>query len=190
MMSFLFRFLGLLVLAGIGTAFAKPQEETVFLFQNRKVSVVVPDGFGFSANKDDNGLMNVVLQHTKESIQLAMTFVPDPEQNFSSARSRKEFIHEQFSEYVPNSVEKAILFEELDPRSGAGTYCVFTDANLVGKSNLPPGEFLHFTSGVKAWPGVAVIFRMFSNDTRSREFQSMIAMLRDSVEEKPLAPLL
>jgi hypothetical protein len=101
-----------------------------------------------------------------------------------NARARKEKMVELFQEYVDSSVEKAMQFEELDPRTGAGTYCVFTDASLVGKKKFPPGEFLHFTTGLKAWPGVLAIFRVFSNDTTSAEYRAAMKMLRESVQEK------
>ena len=182
--------LALLTLAFAAPALAKPQEQTVFLFENRRIVLLVPDGFGFASSKDQQGLMNVEIAHPKDKVRLTITFVPDPEQTFGSARTRKEFINEQFSEFVGNSVEKAMQFEELEPKHGVGTFCVFTDANLVGKAKLPPGEYLHFVSGVKAWPGVAAVFRLLSNDTHSKEYQAIMTMLRDSVEERSLSPLL
>jgi hypothetical protein len=166
-----------------GVAAADRHDETVFLFQNRKVSVVVPEGLGFQSNKDDRGIISVRLGHPKDKISLLVNFLPDPEGRFASARSRKEFMNETFFEYVAGSVEKAMRFEELDPKVGAGTYCVFTDAALVGKTKLPRGEFLQTTTGLKAWPGVVAVFTLFSNDTTSKEYQSVMTMLRDSVEE-------
>lgn len=77
-------------------------------------------------------------------------------------------------------------FEELEPKTGAGTYCVFTDAALVGRSTLPPGEYLHLTAGVKTWPGVVVVFRLFSNDVNSSEYRAILTMLRESLQEKPV----
>lgn len=189
-MKTLFSFVVLSLLAFPASAAAKPQEETVFLFENRRVIVLVPDGFGFASAKDEQGLLNVEIAHPKDKVRLTITFAPDPEHTFGSARARKEFINEQFGEFVGDSVEKAMQFEELDPQQGAGTFCVFTDEKLVGKTNLPPGEYLHFVSGVKSWPGVAAVFRLFTNDTRSKEYQAIIAMLRDSVVEKTLGPLL
>jgi hypothetical protein len=94
-----------------------------------------------------------------------------------------------FQEYVPQSAEQAMQFEELDPRTGAGTYCVFTDATLVGKPQLPANEFLHVTAGVKAWRGGYVVFKLFSNDTLSAEYRALLKMLRDSVAELPVSPL-
>ena len=35
----------------------------------------------------------------------------------------------------------------------------------------------------KAWPGVVAVFTLFSNDTTSKEYQGVMNMLRDSVEE-------
>ena len=172
------------------SAAAKPQEETIFLFENRKVTVLVPDGFGFASTKDDRGLMTVEIGHPRDKVRLSITFVPDPEQVFMGARTRKEYINEQFGEFVENSVEKAMQFEELDPKLGAGTYCVFTDEKLVGQNKYPAGEYLHFVCGVKAWPGVAAVFRMFANDTQSKEYQAMLALLRHSVTENLLSPLL
>jgi hypothetical protein len=169
-------------------AAAKQQEETVFLFENRKVEFAVPDGFGFSSSKDERGFITVRVADRKDKVSLQMTFLPDGEGRFAAARTRKEFMHENFQEYVGASVEKVMQFEELEPKDGAGTYCVFTDSNLVGKTKLPPGEFQNSTTGIKAWPGVVAVFTVMSNGTTTKEYQAMMAMLKDSVRERP-APL-
>ncbi len=170
--------------------FAKPQEETVFLFQNRKVTVLVPDGFGFASNKSDRGIMTLELVDPKDRVRMQITFLPDLEGRFAAARTQKEFMNETFHDFVDTSVEKAMQFEELEPKTGSGTYCVFTDAKLVGKTKLPPGEYLHSTAGLKTWPGVVAVFTVFSNEITSKEYQSVMTMLRQSVQEKPVSPLL
>jgi hypothetical protein len=126
------------------------------------------------------------LADPKERFSLDCVFLPDPEGELGSARGRAEKLVEMFNSYVESSKEKGMRFEELEPRTGAGTYCVFTDVNLVGKTQLPPGEFLHLTAGLKAWPGVVAVFRFFSNDTTSPEYQGVLKMLRESVDEKPV----
>jgi hypothetical protein len=93
---------------------------------------------------------------------------------------------EFFQEYVAGSVEKAMEFEELSPRRGAGTFCVFTDAALVGKTELPPNEYHHLTVGVKAWSGTMVVFRLFSQDLKSAAHLAALRVLRESVEERPV----
>lgn len=167
-------------------AAAKTQEENVFIFENRKVSIAVPAGLGFASEKDDAGLISVQLADKKNSINAHIVFVEDPENHFAAERVRKEKMVDLFEEYVARSVEKAMQFEELQPKSGAGTYCMFTDAELVGKATLPAGEFRHFTTGIKAWPGVVAVFRVYANDTDSKDYKAVMAMLRDSVEEKPV----
>ena len=78
--------------------------------------------------------------------------------------------------------QSLLQFEELDPRVGSGTYCVFTDARMVGKK-IPRGEYLQTTTGLKAWPGVVAVFTLFSNDTTSPEYREVMTMLRESVTE-------
>ena len=166
----------------------KTREQKIALSEKREVIVAVPDGFALVTGRDDSGLVGVKLSGPKESVTIDLQFLPDPEGKFSTTRARTELIHEMFAEYVRASTEQGMQFEELEPRTGAATYCVFTDANLVGKTELPPGEYLHLTTGVKTWPGVAVVFRCFSNDTQSAEYQAILTMLRESVYERP-APL-
>jgi hypothetical protein len=113
-----------------------------------------------------------------------IVFLPDSENRFANARARKEQMFDLFQEYVGSSTEKAMQFEELEPRTGAGTYCVFTDTNLVGKTTLPPGEYLHLTAGLKAWPGAVAVFRLFSNETKSDAYQAAMKLLRESLEER------
>lgn len=173
-----------LLLAAVSAA-PPGQDETVFIFQNRRITITVPAGLGFASSRDDRGVITVRIGHPKEKVSLELTFLPDPDGRFATARGRKEFLNETFHAYVASSVEKAMQFEELDPRAGAGTYCVFTDANLVGRAKLPAGEFLHSTTGLKAWSGVGAVFTLFSNETQSKEYQSLMTMLRESVAEKP-----
>lgn len=166
---------------------AKEQVETVFLFQNRQVVIAVPDGLGFASGKDSRGMMTVQVADQKQKVSLQVTFLPDPESQFSTARSRREFMNETFGHYVESSVEKSMQFEELEPRIGAGTYCVFTDASLVGKAKVPAGEYLHSTTGLKAWSGVVAVFSFFSADVNSPDYLAVMKMLRESVHENPLA---
>jgi hypothetical protein len=174
-------------LSGFLSAAEKTRELSVALSENREVNVAVPEGFKFEAGNEDSGPV-MKLSDEKMSVTLDVQFLPDPERRFGNARARKEQMNELFFSFVESSTEKAMQFEELDPKVGAGTYCVFTDAKLVGKTSLPPGEYLHLTVGIKAWPGVIAIFRCFSNDTKSEHYQAILRMLRESIHEK-LAPL-
>jgi hypothetical protein len=175
-------FLALLFSAGLLSA--KDHVESVFLFQNRKVTFNVPDGLGFSSNKDHNGTMTVLIADQKEKVGCQIVFLPDTEDFFATARNRKEFMNAKFQHRLQGSVEKAMQFEELDPKVGQGTYCVFTDTELVGKTKLPPGQFLNSTAGIKSWPGVIAVFEIFSQDLKSKEYLAVMKMLRESLHEQ------
>jgi hypothetical protein len=175
--------------AGFATA-AESREEAFLIFENRKLSMLVPAGFESVMAKDESGWVAAIrFSEPKDRSSLEIRFVPDPEKRQMQARARRELMNEVFGEYVRASTEKGMQFEELEPRAGVGTYCVFTDSSLVGRTDLPPGEYLHVTAGLKAWPGVVVIFRFFSNDTDSPGYQAIMKMLRESLQEKSV-PLL
>lgn len=176
---------------GVGVGGAAAREETIPLTEKRGISVQVPDGFNFKSGVNAKGELAMTLEHAKERLSLHVTFEADPEEAFRQPRARKERLHEEFKSYVEGSREKAMQFDEFATRVGAATICVFTDDKLLGKqvSEYPPGEYLHLTVGVKAWPGVVATFTLFSNDLKSANYEAVMHVLRDSVHEKP-APLL
>lgn len=176
------------VLGVVAGAFAR--EELLPLTEARAVSITVPDGFTYQAGVNSRGELAITLTDAKANVSLAVTFAPDAEGEFANARSRRERMHEEFKNYVEGSREKAMQFEELEPKVGGGTYCVFTDDKLLGKpvAEFPEGEYLHLTAGVKAWPGIVATWTLFSNDTNSEPYRAAMKTLRESVHEKP-APL-
>lgn len=179
-----FTFILLSLLIPTLPAASAPRAETLSLFESRKVVVAVPEGFTLEKGREAAGLISIRLADAQDKVSGEIRFLPDAENRFVQARPRKELMNEMFNEYVAASTEQAMQFEELEPRVGAGTYCVFTDAKLLGKTSLPPGEYLHLTVGLKAWPGVIAIFRIFSQDTASPEYQAMLSLLRESLEER------
>jgi hypothetical protein len=180
---FLFPFLALLIAAGPLAA----KEESILLYESRRVTITVPEGLEYVRVVDKRGLAFVVTD-PQRSVVLQVTLVPDQEKNFAAARARKEFLVDNFHEYLESSVEQAMQFEEMNPRVGACTYCVFTDAHLVGRKEMPPNEYLYATIGVKTGEGFAAIFTLLSNDTSSKEYQATLKILRDSVHVKTTGP--
>lgn len=165
------------------------RDETLVLYGQRRVILTVPAGFTYSSEKNDRGLITAKLTDSKETIILQISFLPDDKGEFATSRGRKEFMAQSFQPYVSGSVEKAMQFEELEPRFGSGTYCVFTDANLVEKKSFPAGEFLNSTTGVKTWRGFAAVFTLLSNNTTSEHYHTALRLLRESLNEPPLTPL-
>jgi hypothetical protein len=163
----------------------KLREQKIALTDTREVIIASPDGFSLVTGQDPSGFVVVKLSDEKESVTIDLQFLPDPESKYATPRARMELMHEMFVEFVEDSTEQAMQFNELEPRFGAGTYCVFTDKKLLGKTDLPRGEYIHLTTGIKAWPGVIAVFRCFSNDTNSPAYKAVMEMLRESVHEKP-----
>jgi hypothetical protein len=176
--------LGLMLTALVGSGHAA--EESIPIFGGRRVTIAVPEGFRSELGRDPSGRVLVRLADAGDRHSLEIGFLSEEDGQWGRARGRRELMHELYAEYVASSREQAMQFEELEPRSGGGTYCVFTDAALIGRADLPAGEYLHLTAGVKAWPGVAVTFRLFSQDVVSHRYRELMRVLRESVWEKPV----
>ncbi len=171
--------------AGAAVAPATEAREEVFpLYEGRRAAVTVPPGYQAVLKRDPAGVIALELAAPHQRVTLSVVFLPDADDAVANARTRREKMFELFQEFVEASTEKAMRFEELEPRVGAGTYCVFTDARLVGKAPYPPGEYLHVTAGVKAWDGMIAVFKCFSNDTTSADYQTVLRLLRESLSEK------
>ncbi|MFM8617731.1 MAG: hypothetical protein ACKOE8_03260 [Opitutaceae bacterium] len=173
------------VISSVAAA-AVQREEAVALPDGRRVSIAVPAGWRFEQARNEGGAPHAVLNAADGQASLDLSFLPDPDGKARRLRGRNELMVEFFQEVVAGSVEKAMEFQELSPRRGAGTYCVFTDAALFGKTELPPNEYHHLTVGVKAWEGVRVVFRLFSQDVKSEAHLAALRVLRESVEERPV----
>lgn len=177
---------GLVALSGPALAAPSAREESVFIFGNRRVTFAVPDGFTFVVERNESGVVGVRIEQVPAGgATLQVSFVPDRDGELATARGRKEFMHAHFQSYLLASVDQVMQFEELMPRTGGGTYAVFTDASLVGKAP-PPGEFLLCTAGVKAWSGVGAVFTLLSHATDSPAHRLLLALLRESAWEKPV----
>ena len=166
------------------------KEEIFPLYEDHRVTITVPDGYTYTRDFTDLGIIIVKLMDPKRETNLEISFLPDPEGRFATPRARREFMVDSFQTYVAGSVEKEMRFEELKPRSGNATMCVFTDAKLVGKTELPRGEFLNATTGMKAWPGCAAFFTLLSNGTDSPAYAAALKILTESVHEKKTAATL
>ena len=178
--------LGCFVLLQSGLLSAK--EESFPLYGDHRVTIDVPEGYTYDRAFSAEGVITVKISDPKRETILDLSFLPDPADRFATPRSRREFMFENFQTFVEGSVEKIMRFEDVTPRFGSVTLCVFTDANLVGKTELPPGEYLNATTGMKRWPGCAAFFTLLSNGIRSPAYETALKIITEGVhEEKPPA---
>lgn len=152
-------------------------EQSIAIGENRRVAFDLPDGFLLQRRASPIGV-RVAVADPQQRIVLELTLVPDPEGSFNAMRSRKEFLAENFQEYVECSVEQEMRFEEFPVR---GTYFILNDARLLRKPELPPNEYRMITIGMKALPGCVAIFTLLSNDTASAEYNAILTLLRDKL---------
>jgi hypothetical protein len=180
----LLTFLFLCSLFVIGSTAATDPVDKVILFLDHRVSIAVPQGFMFTSGRDENGTIVAQLADPKQANKLQVQFQPDPSSRLGTERQQMDFLAEACRQYAEGSVEHAFEFKPLEPHSGHGMYCTFTDATLAGHPP-PKGEFLHITTGVKVWPGWVIVFTLLSNDTAAKEYLTLLALVKDSFEEKP-----
>jgi hypothetical protein len=175
-----------LLAAAVTAPAAAQREEILELAPGRRVTVAVPSGFVVERPANPAAPPELRLRDAAGTVSLDLTFLPDPDGLAATPRARRERLVELFEEHVAASVEQAMRFEELEPRRGAGTWCLFTDRALVGRAELPPNEYRLLAVGVKTWPGVMVVFRLFSQDAEAPAHRAAWAVLRESVEERPV----
>jgi len=90
--------------------------------------------------------------------------------------------------YVESSVEKTNIVRRLQHKNGAGAYCIFTDADLVGIAQLRPGQFRHITLGLVKVGDYVFIVRGYSNTKDGDDHKAMLSILEGlKIESKPTA---
>jgi hypothetical protein len=171
--------LAALSLGGVASA----RDETVAPFQDHRIVIGVPEKYGFESSRSANGLLTVRINDPQHRIDLVVSFFPDTNGRLADGDGQRGFVADASRQYAEGSVEMNYDFKNLKPRTGSGLYCVFTDASLVRKLPLPPGEYLKVTSGVKAWSGCFLLFTLLSDNTTSEEYQTALRLVQESFEE-------
>lgn len=76
--------------------------------------------------------------------------------------------------------EKDYEIRPLHPTSGSGVFLVFTDSIHKQPQDLPLGEFMNLTAGIKTWRGCFVYFQIMSNDVTSPEYPEAFQLFETS----------
>jgi len=169
--------LGLPVLAGLCPA----KEELLPLYGQDRVAIEVPEDWNYASRQDD-GLVSAQLSDQGRQVSLQITFFPDPEGRMADVENQTALMGDLAMEYIEGSVEKAAKLEPLKPRRGSGLFCVFTDAKLAGKTELPPNEYRHATAGIRSSAGWFAAFTLLSQDTTSPAYRRALGLLRTSLQ--------
>jgi hypothetical protein len=165
--------------------------DSVDLGAHGTLSITPPGGWTLSTHKEDDSGYAITLSPpdgVNAKCLLNVTFVPEPKP------VAKETVDEEVlsvcDQFVDQSVEKKKTLRDFGASGGAyGSYCVFTDAALVGKP-AKHDEFkvigigiIHFRDDVMAAVSVA------GDDERGADFSQMLAAVRSaSVSAAKAAP--
>lgn len=174
------RLISLLALFAV-TALARA--ETLDLGTHGSLSFAVPKGWTYSVQKEeDNGYAVTISPPAGVNAKLLMnvTFVPEPRPITKEEVNEKVLsICEQF---VDASVEKkSVLRDFAVPAPSFGSYCVFTDASLVGQP-AKADEFKVIGVGILRFSDdVMAAVSLASDDEKGADFAAMLGSATSAV---------
>lgn len=76
----------------------------------------------------------------------------------------RDLVKERHSYYGPTSTEQHFNPQKIKLDDGFGMYQRYTDKNLLGVKNYPPGEYLYTTAGFLVRDGLLIKFTLLSNN--------------------------
>jgi hypothetical protein len=166
-----------------GLAVAQVQR-TLVLPAGPKFSITVPMGYSYKTDFDQEGNARVLMENPIWQIQIAAIAIADPDPAITSSEWQKNQLISRLAAALPLAKEKDYNFRPLNPRTGTGVYCQFSDAELTKDDKLNPGEFLHLTGGIRSWKGCWVHFQILSNDVSSEEFREVMDLFKSRFEKQ------
>ncbi len=173
------------VIAILFAGLCPAKEESLSLYEQQRVAIDVPEGWKYASRQDDSGLVSVRLADPDNLISLQITFFPDSVGRMADEENQTALMGDLTRQYIEGSVEQSAKLEPLKPRRGSGLFCVFTDAKLVGQTELPPDEYRHATPGVRSATGWFAAFALLSQDTTSPAYRRALGLLRTSLQPAP-----
>jgi hypothetical protein len=147
-----------------------------------KLSVSVPEDWGVngkSANTPEGKALGYTFAfkpRNDANAKCLLTFVYQTNGATSKDAVRQEVLRITKA-FVADSVEKKQDLKDFTLESGYGTYCLFTDASLVGKK-AEPGDYKVMGSGrIQLDKDVGAVVSMFADDANGGEMKAMLKIL-------------
>jgi hypothetical protein len=173
------RFLPLLALV---LASANAPAATLDLGTHGAFSITIPKDWTLASQKEeDAGYVVIVSPPAAVNAKLIINVVFPPDKQPLSKQAIQEETNAAAEQYVDASVEKKKVLREFRLGSGYGTYCVFTDASMVGKPaqkdsfKMVGTGIIWFSEDVKA--GVTMV----ADDESGPDFAALLAAVSSSV---------
>lgn len=154
------------------------------IFQQRQVSIAVPDGWTYAESRDaKTGVQTATIDDPSGEIQLSVSFFPDQAKRLATKAALEKQMRALFAEYVPGSVEQKMNFTFTETSDGIEGHVVFTDRALAGKE-IPKDQRLVSTTGMRSWPGAYAFFTLLSNQTKSEAYAQALKIVQEMKETK------
>jgi hypothetical protein len=153
--------------------------DTVDLGTRGTLSVAVPKGWTMSTQKEEDSGVAVTLSPpagVNAKLLLNVAFVPEPKP--VSKDEVEEKVLSVCDQFVDASVEKKKIPREFSLTGSAfGSYCVFTDASLVGKASKSD-EFKVIGVGIIRYSDdVMAAVSIAGDDEKGSDFGAMMAAI-------------
>jgi len=155
-------------------------EEFVTVPGRARLSIFVPAGYSFSCERDVDKNADVRMENPIWPIAITAFIIADSNPAVVTEEWQRNEVISRIASALPDAKEKDYNFQPLHPVSGTGVFCVFTDARYKRVADLPAGEYMHLTGGVKAWRGCYVFFQIMSNDLTSPEYLEAFQLFETS----------
>lgn len=151
--------------------------------KNNAIKIDVPSGWSVkredpsTALQIDQAFEVTLTPPDGEKGLLIITFGKTANGKAYSKEQYNALIDERVNNLLPNAVEKAPDFHDVTLKNGTGTYSIFTDASLVGKT-LSSDEYLYVAEYFATYKNGCVIYAsLLADDTTGAPFQSMLKTL-------------
>jgi hypothetical protein len=171
--------------AAAASAVSLASVKSISIFQGRRISTSVPEGWSFSDTVDKrNGVQTIEIRDPAGEIELSVSFFPDTEGRLSTKAAIEAEIRKDTDFYLSGSVEREIAIVPLGSSKDLGAFAVFTDRNLVGKA-IPSTERLYSTVGIRSWDGAFLLFTLLSNSRDAERYRTALDIVRTGIVEVP-----
>lgn len=160
--------------------------ETIALGLHGSLGIGVPKGWTLSTQKEEDSGVAITLSPpagVNAKLLLNIAFVPEPKP------VTKEEVNEKVltvcDQFVDASVEKKKTLADFGVKAPAfGSYCIFTDASLVGQP-AKPDEFKVIAVGIVRYSDdVMAAVSVAGDDARGADFNAMMAAISSTTFAK------
>ena len=146
------------------------------------VKVVVPAGWKHSVAQPVPTLPPTLeIQEPTAPLVLKITFLPDPNGKLAKDEELKKLMKASTGLYLAGSVEQKLELWPLTTKNGRGVYATFTDASLLDKKELPPGQFRIVASGILLVGKQAAAFTLLTNRLEGKEYEAAMQILSEGI---------